>query len=317
MRNDAQKNEVKTFRQKKGNAWNMIMRDKQLYILLLPFVIYYIIFFYTPMYGLQIAFKDYKPLAGIWGSDWVGFEHFINFFTSPYAFRIIRNTLCISLMNLCINFTLTIVFAILLNEIPNKTIRSGIQTIAYMPHFISTVVVAGLVVSLLSPGTGVVNLLLSKLGFNKVYFLAKPEYFRWIYTFMTGWQSIGFGTIIYTSAICSIDESLYEAAKVDGAGRMRRIFSITLPGIAGTISVMLIMQIGQLLSVGSDAILLLYQPITYETADVISTFIYRYGLENSNYSYATAVGLINSIVALILVVSSNAISRKISDNSIW
>lgn len=317
MKRNAQKNELHITKRKKKKAWDMIKRDKQLYLLLLPFVIYYLIFFYTPMYGLQIAFKDYKPLAGIWGSEWVGLEHFINFFTGPYAFRIIKNTICISVMNLCINFTLTIVFAILLNEIPNKTIRSGIQTIAYMPHFISTVVVAGLVVSLLSPGTGVINILLSKLGFDKVYFLAKPEYFRWIYTFMTGWQSIGFGTIIYTSAICSIDETLYEAAKVDGAGRIRRIFSITLPGIAGTISVMLIMQIGSLLSVSSDSILLLYQPITYETADVISTFIYRYGLENSDYSYATAVGLVNSIIALILVVTSNAVSRKISDNSIW
>lgn len=302
---------------KRKKIWAQIVRDRQLYILLLPFVLYYIIFYYMPMYGLQIAFKDYKPLIGIWESEWVGLKHFVNFFTGPYAWRTIRNTLMISTMNLCINFTLTIVFAILLNEISQKKLRSAVQTIAYMPHFISTVVVAGLVVALLSPGSGVINMLLERLGFEKIYFLAKPEYFRWIYTFMTGWQSIGFETIMYTSAICSIDEALYEAARVDGAGRLRRIFNITIPGISGTIAVMLIMRIGQLMSLGSDAILLLYQPITYETADVISTFVYRSGIEESNYSFASAVGLFNSVISLILVVCSNAISRKISDNSIW
>ena len=302
---------------KKGKILAQIKRDRQLYLLLLPFVLYYIVFYYSPLYGLQIAFKDYKPFVGIWGSEWVGLKHFVNFFTGPYALRTIVNTVAISGMNLCINFTLTIVFAVLLNEVSHKKLRSAIQTVAYMPHFISTVVVAGLVVALLSPSTGVINLLLEKLGFDKIYFLARPGYFRWIYTFMTGWQTIGFETIMYTSAICAIDESLYEAAMVDGAGRFRRIFNITIPGISGTIAVMLIMRIGQLMSVGSDAILLLYQPITYETADVISTFVYRSGIEESNYSFAAAVGLFNSVISLILVVSSNAISRKISDHSIW
>lgn len=294
-----------------------IQRDKLLYIMLIPFILYYILFLYMPMFGLQIAFKDYSPLQGILDSPWVGMKHFVNFFTGPYAWRVIRNSFIINIYDLCFNFTATIVLALLLNEVMNKRVRSAIQTIVYMPHFVSTVVAAGMMVSLLSPSTGIVNVILSHLGFSKVYFLAEPAYFRPIYTLMTGWQTIGFGTIVYTSAICGIDDSLYEAADIDGAGRFQKIRYITLPGIATTITVMLIMRIGQMLNSSAEGILLLYQPITYETADVISTYVYREGLESANYSYSTAVGLFNGVVSFIMVMGANRVSHKINDEGLW
>ena len=294
-----------------------ILRDYQLYIMLAPFLIYYILLVYLPMYGLQIAFKDYKPFVGILGSKWVGMKHFVNFFTGPYAWRVIRNTFMINVYDLAINFTLTIVMAILLNEISHKKLRTFVQTVIYMPYFISIVVVAGLVISILSPTSGIVNILIEKLGGERISFLNVPRYFKPIFVTMNAWCGIGFGTIIYTSAICSVDESLYEAAEIDGAGRFGKILHVTLPGISSTIVIMLILRMGQMLSVGSDAILLLYQPITYETADVISTFVYRYGIEKGDYSFSAAVGLFNGIVALVLVATANFISSKVSETSLW
>lgn len=306
--------------EKKKNRMRVIhdmMNDRQLYLMLLPFLVYYIIFFYMPMYGLQIAFKDYKPFVGIWGSKWVGLEHFKTFFSGPFAWRVIRNTITINLYALLQNFTLTIVMALLINEIRHSKLKSFVQTIMYMPHFISTVVVAGLVITMLSPTSGIINVLIKAMGGESIYFLTEPKYFKTIYVLMGLWQQLGFNTIIYTSAICSIDESLYEAAEIDGAGRLRKILHITIPGILGTIVTMLIMRMGSLLTVGSEAILLLYQPITYETADVISTFVYRSGIEEGNYSFSTAVGLFNSLISLVLVVSANKISKKLTEVSLW
>ena len=302
---------------KRHKIWQGICRDRILYLMLIPFVLYYILFLYMPIFGLQIAFKDYSPLKGILDSPWVGWKHFINFFTGPYAWRVIRNSFVINIYDLCINFTATVVLALLFNEIASKRVRTAVQTIVYMPHFVSTVVAAGMTVSLLSPSAGIVNVILSRLGFSKVYFLAEPRYFRLIYTLMTGWQTVGFGTIVYTSAICGIDDSLYEAADIDGAGRIQKIRYITLPGIAATITVMLIMKIGQMLNSSAESILLLYQPITYETADVISTYVYREGLESTNYSYSTAVGLFNGVVSFIMVMGANSISHKINDEGLW
>ena len=309
---DAQKNKSE---RKKFMA--DIFRDRYLYIMLVPFLLYYILFFYKPMSALQIAFKNYDPITGIANSPWVGFKHFKTFFGGPYAWRTIRNTFTINIISLVTVFPLTILFALLINEIPHKRIRSFVQTVSYMPHFISTVVVAGLVVSFLSPSTGIINILISKLGFEKQYFLINPSYFKAIYTVMGGWQGIGFNTIIYTSAISAIDETLYEAATIDGAGRFKQMWHITLAGIMPTISIMLIMRIGRMLSVGYESIILLYQPSTYETADAISTFVYRKGLIESDYSFSTAIGLFNGIISLILVVIANKISKKISETSIW
>lgn len=293
-----------------------ILRDKQLYLMLIPFLAYYIIFHYVPLYGLQIAFKDYRPFLGIGGSPWVGLTHFKNFFTGPYAWRLIRNTFLISFYCLIIETPLKITLAILLNEVMKAKFKSFAQTILYMPHFISTVVVAGLVTSLIAP-SGPINTLIELLGGDRTYFLADPKYFRTIYVIMNSWQGVGFGTIMYTSAIYAIDDSLYEAAEIDGAGRFGKMWHITLPGILPMVVTMLIMNIGKLLSVGSDAILLLYQPITYETADVISTYVYRYGLEKGSYSYSTAVGLFNGVVAVVLVTTANKISKKVTETSLW
>lgn len=302
---------------RREKRWANIRRDRVLYIMLIPFVLWFVFFYYKPLVGIQIAFKDYKPLIGIWESKWVGFVHFKNFFLSPYAWRVIRNTFAINFYELITVFPLTIIAALIINEIPHKSARTAFQTVFYLPHFISTVIVAGLVVSFLSPTAGVVNIILKKFGFDGVYFLAEPAYFQPIYVAMNAWKSIGFGTIIYTSAICSIDESLYEAAVIDGANRFKRIMHITIPGILPTISVMLIMRIGHMLSLGSETIILLYQPITYETADVISTFVYRNGLIDSNYSYATAVGLFNTIISLMLVTAANKVSKKLTETSLW
>jgi len=294
-----------------------MFRDRQLYIMLIPLLLWFVFFYYKPLMGLQIAFKDYKPFVGIWESEWVGLEHFKSFFASPFAWRVIRNTITINAYSLIAVFPITIVAALLINEIPHKKMRTTFQTIFYLPHFISTVIVAGLVVSLLSPSAGILNIVLRKLGMESIYFLAEPKYFKTIYVMLGGWQGVGFGTIVYTSSICSIDESLYEAAKIDGASRLQQIINITIPGIFPTICVMLIMKIGHMLSLGSETIILLYQPITYETADVISTYVYRSGLIESNYSLATAVGMFNGVVALLLVSGANSLSKKLTETSLW
>ena len=310
-------NNPKAIKRKKRSLLADAKRDKLLYLMLAPFLLYYLIFAYFPMYGIQIAFKDYKPYIGVMGSEWVGMKHFINFFSSPYAWRVIRNTLMINVYSLAFNFVGTIIMALLINEVLHKKLRTAIQTVLYMPYFVSTVVVAGLVISILSPTSGIVNLIISKFGGEKINFLAIPDYFRTIFVSKLTWQGLGFGTILYTSAICSIDESLYEAASIDGAGRLRKMWNITIPGIKSTIIVQFILKMGSMLTVGSESIILLYQPITYEKADVISSFVYRYGLENGDYSYAAAVGLFNSIIALILVVTANKISRKVNQMSLW
>lgn len=311
-------NTEKTIKKKKRSRLLAdIIRDRQLYLLLLPVLAYYIIFMYFPMYGLQISFKDFEPFLGITKSEWVGFEHFRNFFSSPYAYRLIRNTVLISFYSIIFHSSLTIIIALLLNEIKIKKLQSFVQTVIYMPHFISTVVVAGLFIAMLSPSSGIINQIIAKLGGEKIYFLSKPEWFRTIYITMSGWQGIGFSTILYTSAICAIDESLYEAAEIDGAGRLGKMLHVTIPGIAPTIVINLIMAIGRVMNVGADAILLLYQPTTYETADVISTYVYRVGLAGGDYSFGSAVGLFNGLVSLVLVMAANKISRKLTETSLW
>ena len=302
---------------KKKSLLEQVLLNWRIYMFLLPTLIWYLVWCYFPMYGILTAFKDYSVFKGVWGSEWVGLQNFRTFFESQYAGRVIRNTLMINIYNMLTVFPLTIVLALLLNELKCKWFKSSVSTMLYLPHFISTVVVAGMVVTFLSPSSGIINVIIEKFGGDKTYFLARPEYFRTIYNVMSGWQSIGFGTIIYTSALCGIDETLYEAARIDGASKLRQIWHITLPGIAPTISIMLIMKVGSLLSVGSDAILLLYQPITYETADVISTYTYRIGIEGGNYSVGTAIGLLNGVIGAILVTVTNRVSRKVSNASIW
>lgn len=294
-----------------------IYRDRLLYLLLIPFVLWFLIFKYIPMAGIQIAFKDFSLFKGIAGSKWIGLDHVMEFIGSEYFFRVLKNTIIISLYGLIICFPAQIILAIMISEVRNTGYKKTVQTLTYLPHAVSAVVVAGIVTNFLSPSNGLVNIILDKLGFEKIYFLINPDYFRGIYTVMNLWKETGFSSIVFIAAIAGIDTQLYEAAKIDGANKLKQIIHVTLPGILPTIVVMLIMKIGNLLNVGYESIILLYQPATYEKADVISTYVYRSGLIDGRYDFATAVGLFNSVVALILVISANKISRRLTKSSLW
>lgn len=311
-------------RQKNLNA---IWRDKTLLLMLIPYLLFFGVYHYAPYFGIQIAFKDYSIRKGIWGSEWVGFENFTTFLGGPYFPRLLRNTFVINLYGLILGFPASPVFALLLNEVKSKMFKTTVQTITYLPHFISTVVIAGIVVNFLAP-SGLMNHLyvgikefFTQQHVDPIYFLMKPENFRMIYTLMGIWAGFGFGSIVYTSAISGIDQELYEAAKIDGAGRWRQTLSITIPGIMPTIAIYLIMRVSHMLSVGYETIILLYQPVTYETADVISTYSYRMGLGSTSgrpdYSLSTAIGLFNGVVSLTLVTIANKISRKVGDVGLW
>ena len=295
-----------------------IFKHWQLYVIMIPAVLFYIFFMYKPMWGLQIAFKDFKIFAGMDKSPWVGFKHFSAFLSSPYFGRNLKNTLLINFYGLLFGFPIPILLALMLNEVKNLYFKKTIQTLTYLPHFISIVVIAGIVVNFLSPTNGLVNILIEKLGGEKVHFLIKKEYFRTIFITMNIWKEAGFNAIVYLAALSGIDPNLYEAAYVDGANKFKRIWHVTIPGIMPTIVVLLVLKIGGMLSVGYEAIILLYQPATYETADVISTYVYRMGLgEQAQYSYAAAVGLFNAVVSVILVMFANKVSKKLSGTSLW
>ncbi|MDR2786700.1 MAG: ABC transporter permease subunit [Treponema sp.] len=291
-------------------------KNKYLYLMLLPVVVYFGLFHYQPMLGLQIAFKDYSFRKGIWASPWVGFSHFIDFFKSYYFVRLLRNTLFISLSDLIWGFPAPIILALLINELRWNFFKRAVQSITYLPHFISLVVVAGMIKDFFGLN-GLANTFVSTLGLEKINFFLEGEYFVPIYIGSNIWQHIGWGTIIYLAALSSIDPQLYEAARIDGAGKIRQIIHITIPGILSTIVILLILRTGRALNVGSEKILLLYNPAIYENADVISTFVYRKGLEEANYSYATAVGFFNSVVNFIIISLTNAFSRKVSETSLW
>lgn len=293
----------------KKNAW--------LYIMFLPVIIYYIVFKYAPMFGIVIAFKDYNAFKGIWASPWVGFEHFINFFQSPYFWRLIRNTFLISFYGLVWGFPAPIILALLINELQDGMFKKVTQTITYLPHFVSSVVIVSILMSMLSPSNGVINNMIEALGGTRTYFMNDPKYFRSIYTAMGIWQSVGWGSIIYLAALTGVDAELYEACVIDGGGRLRQTWHITLPGIAPTIIIQLIFRVGNLLSVGSETIILMYNPTTYETADVISTYVYRRGLVEADYSFSTAVGLFNSLIALVLLTTTNKLAKTFGETSLW
>ncbi|MCT4544716.1 MAG: ABC transporter permease subunit [Vallitalea sp.] len=294
-----------------------ILKRKQLYMMLIPFLLYYIFFLYRPLIGLQIAFKDYSLFKGMAESEWIGFDHFIEFFSGPYFFRLLKNTFLINLYGLVIGFPIPIILALMLNELKNLKLKKFVQTATYLPHFISAVVVAGIVTNLLAPGSGLFNVIIEKLGGEKIYFLTKPEYFRGIFTGMNIWKSSGYGAIVYLAALSGVDVNLYEAARIDGASKWKQLINVTIPAIMPTIIIMLILRLGAMLSVGFESIILLYQPSTYKTADVISSYVYRVGLTDSRYDFATAIGIFNSIVSLILIWLSNMFSRRFSETSLW
>jgi putative aldouronate transport system permease protein len=304
----------------KQSLWTTIGRDirrnKLLYLMVLPVIAYYVIFDYGPMYGLQIAFKDYSPGDGIWGSRWVGLANFTEFFQSYYFWRLIRNTLLISVYELIFGFPAPIILALLLNELRKQAFKRIVQTVTYLPHFISVVVVVGMLVDFLARD-GVVNQVLGYLGVEARSYLSEPGWFRFLYVSSGIWQQIGWGSIIFLAALSNIDPSLYEAAKVDGAGRWKQMLHITIPGIMPTVIILLILRMGSMMSVGSEKILLMYNPLTYDTADVISTFVYRKGILEASYSYTTAVGLFNAVIAFLLVIISNSISKRVSETKLW
>ena len=303
-----------------NNLGNTLKKDFQrnssLYLLALPVIIFYILFHYKPMYGALIAFKDYHPARGFSGSAWVGFEHFIRFFNGPYFVRLLKNTFLLSFYSLLFGFPAPILLALLLNEVRHSGYKRTIQTITYLPHFISLIVICGMIRDF-SLSTGLFNDIISFFGGTRVSLLQMPNLYRTIYVSSGIWQDIGWGTIIYLSALSAIDPQLYEAAMIDGAGRIRQLFAITLPSLAPTIVILLILRIGHLLGVGYEKTLLLYNPVTYETADIISTYTYRAGLLEQNWSYSTAIGLFNSGINFLLLIMANQISRKVSETSLW
>lgn len=292
------------------------LRNWQLYAFLSPIVIYLFIFHYIPMYGVQIAFKDFYANLGIFGSPWAGFEHFERFFNSYYFWRLLKNTLLIGLYQLLL-FPLPIIFALSLNELKNGMFKKWTQTLTYAPHFISTVVVVGMIFAFLDPITGLVNNVITALGGEAIPFLTSPEWFRHIYVWSGEWQSLGWGAIIYLAALAGVNPELHEAAKIDGASRFQRIIYINIPSIMPVVVVMFILQIGNFMSVGFEKILLMKNSLNADTSEVIQTFVYETGLLEGQYSYGAAVGLFDSIVNIILLISANWIARKVSNNSLW
>ncbi len=292
-------------------------REWQIYVLLVPTIVWFILFLYKPMYGLQIAFKDYSLWRGITASPWVGFEHFQTLLGSDQFLRAVKNTFVLSAYSLLIGFPVPIMLALMFNEILIQWFKRTTQTIVYLPHFISTVIMAGIVITAFSPSSGVVNVLLMKLGIDPIYFLTKPEWFRPIFIGSSIWQEAGFSSIVFLAAIAGVSPSLYESAVVDGASRWQMMWKITLPSILPTIIIMLIIRIGNLLEVGFELVILLYQPATYQTSDIINTYIYRQGLQSGQYDLAGAAGLFNAVVAFILVISANMIARRYSKTSLW
>jgi len=292
-------------------------KEWQLYALLAPAVIWVIVFLYQPMYGLQIAFKDYSLFKGITASPWIGFEHFETLFSSDQFVRAFWNTMKISALTMIFGFPAPIILALMFNEILNQKFKKTAQTIVYLPHFISTVIIAGIVITAFSPSAGIVNTVLGWFGVEPIYFLSKPEWFRPIFIGSGIWQEAGFSSIVFLAAIAGVNPSLYESAMVDGASRWQMMWKITIPSILPTILIMLIIRIGNLLEVSFELIILLYQPATYETADVVNTFIFRQGLQGGQYDVAAAAGLFNAVVAFILVMTANTISRRYSRTSLW
>lgn len=293
-----------------------LKKNIALYIMVLPLVVYYVVFHYLPMGGLIMAFENFKPKLGLWGSPFVGLSNFKDFFSSIYFGRTVTNTLAISGLELLISFPATILFALLLNEIGSQKFKRTVQTISYMPHFISMVVVAGLIMDFCS-SRGLVAQIVSLFTGEAVNLLGKPEYWRPVYIISGLWKELGFGSIIYLAALSGVDQQLYEAAAIDGATRFKQTIHVTLPGIAPTIIIMLILKIGQIMSVGYEKTILLYNPQVYETADIISSYVYRKGLLEFNYGYSTAVGMFNSVINLILLVTANKISRKMTETSLF
>lgn len=295
-----------------------IWKDKPIYLILLPGIIYFIVFHYIPMYGAIIAFKDFKAALGIFGSKWVGLKNFIDFFNHPSFGLVLTNTLIISFYKIICGFPAPIILALLLNEVRQEAYKRTIQTISYLPHFLSWVVIGGLAAKMLSPSSGAVNMVIKSLGFEPIYFMAEPSYFRTILVLSDIWKEIGWGSIIYLAALSGVDPQLYEAAIVDGASKWKQLWSITIPSIAPTIVIMFILRVGGVMNAGFEQIFMMYSPNVYAVSDIIDTFVYRIGLESVKYSLATAIGLFKSVIGFLLILITNRLSKMIDENNgLW
>lgn len=314
-----QTTEIKALR-KKEPFFHRLAKDlkkhKYKYLMVLPVLIWYALFCYKPMYGILIAFKNYSPTLGVAGSPWVGFKHFASFFQSVHFQRVFVNTLLLSIYNLIFSFPAPVLLALFLNEVRGKYFRATVQTISYFPHFISMVVICGMITQFCSMD-GMVSQIVSWFTGEAEPLLQNAEYFRTIYIASGIWQEVGFSSVIYFAALCSINEELYEAAGLDGAGKLRKIIHVSIPGIMPTVIIMLILKVGQLMSMGSEKVILLYNPLTYKTADIIASYVYRKGLQEFNWSFSTAVGLFNNIINIICLVVVNTISAKFTETSLW
>ena len=291
-------------------------RHKFKYLIVIPVIVYLIIFCYKPMYGVIIAFQKYRPSLGIGNSPWVGFDNFLRFFKDPWFWRLIRNTFTISFLMILFSFPAAILLALLLNEVKVNWFKRTVQTITYMPHFVALVVVCGLINSFCQ-SNGLFNDMIAFFGGERSNLLAQQKLFYPIYVLSGVWQNVGWNSIIYLAALAGIDQEQYEAARIDGAGRIQQMLNITFPGLVPTISMLLVLDLGKVLSVGYEKILLLYQPLTYEVADVISTYVYRKGLIDADYSFSTAVNLFNSVINIIFLLVSNRISKKMGQSGLF
>jgi putative aldouronate transport system permease protein len=300
-----------------GRRWKLIRGNLDMYLLLIPGLVFLLLFKYTPMYGIVIAFQDFNIFGGISGSEWVGTAQFERLWHSDEFMQVLINTLLISLYKITILFPIPIVIALMLNEVRRMFFKRTIQTIIYLPHFLSWVIISGLFLNILSPSGGIVNEIIRSFGGEPISFFTDNSLFRSLVVFTAGWKEIGWNAIVFIAAIAGIEQEQYEAAAIDGAGRIRQMWSISLPGMLPTIVLMFILRIGSLLEAGTEQILTMYNPLVYETGDVIGTFVYRMGLGQQDYSFSTAVGLFNSAVGFLLIVIGNMLSRKFLNRSIW
>ena len=305
---------------KKKLSWEYIKKSLShnwdLYLLILPVVTYYTIFHYMPMYGVQIAFKNFSPGRGILGSPWVGLKHFIRFFNSFYFERIIINTITITTYSIVAGFICPVLLALMLNEVTTLWYKKTLQTITYAPYFLSTVVMVGMIVNLFGTN-GIINNIMALLEIEKIDFMVKPQYFKNLYVWSSVWQNTGWGSIIYLAALSGIDPNLHEAAKIDGAGRFRRIWHINIPGIMPTMTILLILSVGGIMNVGFEKIFLMQNDINLEASDVISTYVYRVGLLGAEYSFSAAIGLFNSVINFIILLIVNKIAKKIGSSGLF
>jgi putative aldouronate transport system permease protein len=294
----------------------VLYRDRYLLLIFAVPLIYYLVFHYGPMYGVLIAFKDYRVAKGIWASPWVGFKHFANFLSDGYFWKLVRNTVLLNLLSILFGFPAPVLLALLLNEVGSYRYKRFVQTVSYLPHFISTVVVCGMIVNALSTD-GPMNALLASVGMKKIPFMIRPEWFRFIYVSSGIWQGVGWGSIIYLAALTNVNPEIYEAAIIDGTNRLQRVVHVNLPCIMPTVTIMFILAVGSILGIAFEKVLLLQNAMTMETSDVIQTFVYRRGLLDVDFSFATAVGTFQSVIGLIFLSTTNYLSRHLGEVSLW